>query len=86
MENVYLGNSIVAKMNRKFADLALNELLERLSDCTLRYSRMHMSGGLEQDFYRIKKDILELQQEIVRRKESEDSDRKNPRSERNAND
>jgi hypothetical protein len=83
---LYLENLIVAKMTRKFADLTLSDLLERLSDCTLKYSRMHMSGGREQDFYRIKKDILELQQEIVRRKESEDSARTSPHNERNASD
>jgi len=71
-------------MNRKFAELSLNDLLERLSDCTLKYSKMHMSGGREQDFYRIKKDILELQQEIVRRKESEDSERNSPPNNRSA--
>ena len=62
-------------MTRKFAQLTLNDLLERLSDCTLQYSKMHMTGGREQEFYRVKKEILELQQEIVRRKETEDSDR-----------
>jgi len=72
------------KMNRKFADLTLNDLLERLSDCTLRYSHMHMAGGREQDFYRVKMDILELQQEIVRRKEAEDSARSSPFPERGA--
>jgi hypothetical protein len=46
---------------------------------------MHISGGREQDFYRIKKDILELQQEIVRRKESEDSER-NQSNDRSASD
>jgi hypothetical protein len=45
---------------------------------------MHMAGGREQDFYRVKKDILELQQEIVRRKEAEDSDRNYPWSGRNS--
>jgi len=73
-------------MNRKFAALSLNDLLEKLSDCTLRYSRMHISGGREQDFYRVKKDILELQQEIVRRKESEDSDRHFPFNDRQSSD
>ncbi len=62
-------------MTRKFAQLTLNDLLERLSDCTLQYSKMHITGGREQEFYRIKREILELQQEIVRRKETEDSDR-----------
>jgi hypothetical protein len=71
-------------MNRKFASLSLNDLLERLSDCTLRYSHMHMAGGLEQDFYRVKKDMLELQQEIVRRKESEDTAREMPDDGRSA--
>jgi hypothetical protein len=60
-------------MNRKFAQLTMNDLLERLSDCTLQYSSMHMNGGKEQDFYRVRREILELQQEIVRRKETEDS-------------
>ena len=72
------------KMTRKFGHLTLNDLLERLSDCTLKYSHMHMAGGREQDFYRVKKDILELQQEIVRRKEVEDSERKYPSSGRNS--
>ena len=70
-------------MYRKFAHLTLNELLEKLSDCTLQYSHMHMAGGREQDFYRVKKDILDLQQEIVRKKETEDSERKFP-SDRNS--
>ena len=61
----------------------MNELLEKLSDCTLQYSYMHVAGGGEQDYYRIKKDILELQQEIVRRKETEDTERKFP-SDRNS--
>jgi hypothetical protein len=82
---MYLGKFNVEKMNRKFAELTLNDLLEKLSDCTLKYSRMHLSGGREQDFYRIKKDILELQQEIVRRKELEDSERKSP-GDRNSSD
>ncbi len=56
----------------------MNDLLERLSDCTLRYSYMHTAGGREQDYYRLKKDILELQQEIVRRKETEDTERNFP--------
>jgi hypothetical protein len=80
-----LGSLTGDIMNRKFAELTLNDLLERLSDCTLQYSRMHISGGREQDFYRIKKDILELQQEIVRRKESEDSER-NQSNDRSASD
>ena len=63
-------------MNRKFAKLTLNDLLEKLSDCTLKYSHMHTAGGREQDYYRLKIDILELQQEIVRRKETEDDERK----------
>ena len=71
-------------MNRKFAKLSLNDLLEKLSDCTLKYSHMHMAGGREQDYYRLKIDILELQQEIVRRKESEDSEREFPSSDRNS--
>jgi hypothetical protein len=71
-------------MTRKFAKLTLNDLLERLSDCTLKYSHMHLAGGREQDYYRLKMDILELQQEIVRRKESEDSERNYPSSDRNA--
>ena len=71
-------------MYRKFAKLTLSDLLEKLSDCTLRYSHMHMAGGREQDYYRLKMDILELQQEIVRRKESEDTERQSPSSGRNA--
>ena len=71
-------------MNRKFAKLTLNDLLEKLSDCTLKYSHMHMAGGREQDYYRLKIDILELQQEIVRRKEVEDTERKFPSSDRNS--
>ena len=71
-------------MNRKFAKLTLNDLLERLSDCTMKYSHMHTAGGREQDYYRLKIDILELQQEIVRRKETEDTDRKSPFSGRNS--
>ena len=67
-------------MNRKFAKLTLNDLLEKLSDSTLKYSHMHMAGGREQDYYRLKMDILELQQEIVRRKETEDSERTFPSS------
>jgi hypothetical protein len=74
----------VKMMNRKFVQLTMNDLLEKLSDCTLRYSRMHVAGGREQDFYRVKKDILDLQQEIVRRKEEEDSNRKFPSSDRNS--
>jgi hypothetical protein len=70
-------------MNRKYQSLSLNDLLEKLSDCTLRYSHMHTAGGGEQDFYRVKKDILELQQEIVRRKESEDTSRQSPFTGRN---
>jgi len=70
-------------MYRKFAHLTMNELLEKLSDRTLQYSHMHIAGGREQDFYRVKKDILDIQQEIVRRKESEDSEREFP-SDRNA--
>jgi hypothetical protein len=72
----------VKMMNRKFAKLTLNDLLEKLSDCTLKYSHMHMAGGREQDYYRLKMDILELQQEIVRRKETEDSERNYPSSDR----
>ena len=71
-------------MTRKFAKLTLNDLLEKLSDCTLKYSHMHMAGGREQDYYRLKIDILELQQEIVRRKEVEDTERKFPSSDRNS--
>jgi len=71
-------------MNRKFAKLTLNDLLEKLSDCTLKYSHMHMAGGREQDYYRLKIDILELQQEIVRRKETEDTEREFPSSDRNS--
>ena len=71
-------------MNRKFAKLTLNDLLEKLSDCTLKYSHMHIAGGREQDYYRLKIDILELQQEIVRRKETEDTERKFPSSDRNS--
>ena len=71
-------------MNRKFAKLTLNDLLEKLSDCTLKYSHMHMAGGREQDYYRLKIDILELQQEIVRRKEVEDTERNFPSSDRNS--
>jgi len=74
----------VKQMTRKFGHLTLNDLLERLSDCTLKYSHMHTAGGREQDFYRVKKDILELQQEIVRRKEAEDSDRNYPWSGRSS--
>jgi hypothetical protein len=73
-------------MNRQFAQLTLNDLLEKLSDCTLRYSEMQTAGGREQDFYRVKKDILELQQEIVRRKELEDSERSFPPPDRNSSD
>ena len=73
-------------MTRQFARLTLNELLERLSDCTLRYSQMQTAGRREQDFYRVKKDILELQQEIVRRKESEDSERNLLPPDRNSSD
>jgi len=71
-------------MNRKFAKLTLNDLLEKLSDCTLKYSHMHIAGGREQDYYRLKIDILELQQEIVRRKETEDTEREFPSSDRNS--
>jgi len=74
----------VKMMNRKFAKLTLNDLLEKLSDCTLKYSHMHMAGGREQDYYRLKIDILELQQEIVRRKETEDTEREFPSSDRNS--
>jgi len=70
-------------ITRKFVQLTMNDLLERLSDCTLKYSQMHTAGGREQDFYRLKKDILELQQEIVRRKETEDTQREIP-SDRNS--
>ena len=71
-------------MHRKFAKLTLNDLLEKLSDCTLKYSHMHLAGGREQDYYRLKMDILELQQEIVRRKETEDTERKFPSSGRSS--
>jgi hypothetical protein len=71
-------------MNRKFAKLTLNDLLEKLSDCTMKYSHMHLAGGREQDYYRLKIDLLELQQEIVRRKETEDTERNSPLSDRNA--
>jgi hypothetical protein len=71
-------------INRKFVQLTMNDLLDKLSECTLKYSQMHTAGGREQDFYRLKKDILELQQEIVRRKETEDSERKYPSSDRNS--
>jgi hypothetical protein len=81
---MYLGTLNVKMMNRKFAKHTLNDLLEKLSDCTLKYSHMHLAGGREQDYYRLKMDILELQQEIVRRKESEDSDRPSPSSGRNS--
>ena len=74
----------VKMMNRKYAKLTLNDLLEKLSDCTLKYSHMHMAGGREQDYYRLKIDILELQQEIVRRKEVEDTERNFPSSDRNS--
>jgi len=79
-----LGTLNVKMMNRKFAKLTLNDLLEKLSDCTLKYSHMHMAGGREQDYYRLKIDILELQQEIVRRKETEDTERNFPPSDRNS--
>ena len=71
-------------INRKLAPLTMNDLLERLSDCTLKYSQMHTAGGREQDFYRLKKDILDLQLEVVRRKETEDTERKIPPSDRNS--
>jgi len=45
---------------------------------------MHTAGGREQDFYRLKKDILDLQLEVVRRKETEDTERKIPPSDRNS--
>ncbi len=61
-------------MRRKFEQLTLNDLLEKLSDCTLQYSHLHTNGGVDGEFYRIRKDILELQQEIVRRKETADDD------------
>jgi len=61
-------------MKRRFEQLTLNDLLEKLSDCTLQYSKMHLTGGQQNDFVRIRREILDLQQEIVRRKEREDND------------
>ena len=68
-------------MKRRFEQLTLNDLLEKLSDFTLQYSRMYSMGGNESDFYRVRRQILELQQEIVRRTELEDDDRYEDESE-----
>ena len=65
---------ISEEMKRRFEQLTLNDLLEKLSDCTMQYSRMYSMGGKETDFYQVRRQILELQQEIVRRKEVEDDD------------
>lgn len=62
-------------MKRRFEQLTLNDLLEKLSDSTLLYSRMYSMGAKENDFYSVRRQILELQQEIVRRKEMEDDER-----------
>ena len=61
-------------MKRRFEQLTLNDLLEKLSDCTMQYSRMSSTGGNDLDFYQVRRQILELQQEIVRRKEREDDE------------
>lgn len=62
-------------MKRRFEQLTLNDLLEKLSDCTMQYSRMSSTGGNDAEFYQVRRQILELQQEIVRRKELEDDER-----------
>ena len=61
-------------MKRRFEQLTLTDLLEKLSDCTMQYSRMHVTGGKQNEFLRVRREILELQQEIVRRKEEEDNE------------
>ena len=67
-------------MRRRFEQLTLNDLLEKLSDCTLQYSRMSSTGGNDAEFYQVRRQILELQQEIVRRKELEDDELYNDES------
>jgi hypothetical protein len=55
-------------MNEIFSKLSLNDLVDKLSECTAKYSKSPWDGANQEQFSELKTIIEELQKEIRKRR------------------
>jgi len=55
-------------MNEKLTQLTLTELVDKLSDCTAKFSKWPLDGSSPHHLLELRKIIEELQKEIAKRK------------------